>query len=511
MVKTNQLKGGAILSYLQMGLSIIIGLVYTPLMIRLLGQNEYGLYNTVSSTISMLSVLNLGFNSGYIKYYAQYRKEENKQAIEKLNGLFLIIFSVIGFIALLCGLYLTFNLNFVFDEGLTAVEYEKARFLMLLLTINLASSFPMTVFGCIISAHERFVFLKTLLMIKTVLSPLVTLPLLLMGFRSIAMVVVTVSLALITDCIYIFYVLKVMKQRFVFHDFEKSIFKSLFGYTFFIALNIIVDQINWNIDKMLLARFKGTAMVAVYSVGYAIYSYYQTFSTSISGVFTPRIHKIINNSSDQSSLKNELTALFTRVGRIQFIVLALLMTGVIFFGKPFITIFWAGEEYIDSYYVALLLMLPATVTLCQNTGIEIQRALNKHRFRSVLYFLTALLNLIFSIYLCQLFGAVGAAFGTFASYFISSITIMNIYYHKQCNLDIIFFWKKIISLSKGLIIPITFGIVYCVLFDIDNIFVFFCGIILYALIYAVSIWFFGMNKYEKKLFSGIIKKVLPKH
>ena len=29
-------------------------------------KNEYGLYQTVASTISMLSILSLGFNSGYI-------------------------------------------------------------------------------------------------------------------------------------------------------------------------------------------------------------------------------------------------------------------------------------------------------------------------------------------------------------------------------------------------------------------------------------------------------------
>ncbi len=72
----DQLKLGTLLSYLQMVLSVVIGIVYTPVMIRLLGQNEYGLYNTVASTISMLSVLSLGFNSGYIRYYARYKKEK---------------------------------------------------------------------------------------------------------------------------------------------------------------------------------------------------------------------------------------------------------------------------------------------------------------------------------------------------------------------------------------------------------------------------------------------------
>ena len=77
-MRGNQLKLGAILSYLQTVVHVLVGLIYTPVMIRLLGRSEFGLYNTVSSTISMLSILSLGFNSGYIRYYARYKKEENQ-------------------------------------------------------------------------------------------------------------------------------------------------------------------------------------------------------------------------------------------------------------------------------------------------------------------------------------------------------------------------------------------------------------------------------------------------
>ena len=161
-MKTNQLKVGSILSYVQMGLSIVVGLAYTPIMIRLLGQSEYGLYNTVSSTISMLSLLSLGFNSSYIRYFSKYKAENDEISIQKLNGLFLIIFGIIGLVALLCGAFLSFNLNLVFDEGLTGEEYRIAKVLMLLLTVNLAISFPMSVFQNIISAHERYIFLKLL-------------------------------------------------------------------------------------------------------------------------------------------------------------------------------------------------------------------------------------------------------------------------------------------------------------------------------------------------------------
>lgn len=337
----NQRKAGALLQYSQMALNIVIGLLYTPIMIRLLGTSEYGLYNTVSSTISTLSILSLGFNSSYIRYYSRYKADDDEVSIARLNGLFIIIFTLIGLIALICGLFLAMNLDIIFSNGLTEKEYGIARILMILLTINLAVSFPMGVFSHIISAHEHFVFLKVLGMVKTVFSPLITLPLLLAGYRSIAMVSVTVGISFFIDILYCFYAFRVLKIKVLFSNFPEGLFRSLFAYTSFIALNMIVDQINWNIDKILLGRYSGTTAVAVYAVASTLQNYYQIFSTSISNVFTPQIHRIINNTRNNfNEQRRVLTELFTRVGRIQFLILALISTGLIFWGEPFIVKYW---------------------------------------------------------------------------------------------------------------------------------------------------------------------------
>lgn len=68
-MKANQLKLGAVLSYVSMGIGYIISIVYTPIMLRLLGQSEYGLYNLVNSVVSYLGLLSFGFGSAYIRYY----------------------------------------------------------------------------------------------------------------------------------------------------------------------------------------------------------------------------------------------------------------------------------------------------------------------------------------------------------------------------------------------------------------------------------------------------------
>lgn len=501
----NQIKFGAIMSYISMALGVLIGLLYTPFMIRSLGKSEYGLYTTVASTVSMLSVLRLGFNNSYIRYYAQYKKDNDIRSIERLNGLFLTIFSLIGFVIFICGTVISNNLSSVFSEGLTNKEYGTAKVLTILLTLNLAISMPMSVFSNIVSAHEKFVFLKGLELIRSLSVPIISIPLLLLGFKSIALVLVTLIISIIIDVIYIFYVFIGLNNRFTFHGFDISLFKGLFWFTFFIALELVVDQINLNVDKILLGRYRGTADVAVYSVGFTLYTYFTMFSSSISGLFTPRVHLIVSkNSENERSL---LTDLFTKVGRIQFLILGLVSSGIVLFGKYFICNVWTDKSYSDSYYVAILLVLPALVPLIQNIGIEIQRAKNKHQFRSVIYIVMALTNLVLSIYLCQIYGPIGSAVGTSISLVLGNGIIMNIFYHRYCNIDITYFWRQIFLLARGLVLPLLIGIVMETVIPTESLLIFIAKVSVYSLTYFVSMWLLGMNEYEKNLFVGTFNKI----
>ena len=491
-----------------MGLSIIIGIIYTPIMIRLLGQSEYGVYSAVSSTVALLSILSLGFGTGYIKYYAKYKKENDWESIYKLNGLFLIIFFIIGLIALICGSIMTLNIDKIFSDGLTSEEYKIAKILMLIMTINTALNFSFGIFGTIISANERFIFLKSIGIIKTVIGPLLNIVLLYCGLRSVAMAILSLVITVTVEAIYFSYLISRLKNKFIFKGFEKGIFKSLFVYTGIIALNLIVDQINLNVDKILLGRFIGTAAVAVYAVGSSLHTHYISFSTAVVGVFTPKIHKIIHQTADDEiEQRRALTDIFVKVGRIQFLILGLILTGVIFFGKSFIS-YWVGDGYEESYIIAVALMTSGTISLIQNLGIEIQRALNRHKFRAFAYFGMALFNVGLSVILCQKYGAVGCVIGTVIAVVFANGLMINIYMHKRCNIDIIAFWKNILRMMVGWLPAIVAGVLINCFFNLANIWMFIIGVGAYSCVYCASMWRLSMNKYEKQLVIAPIKKVL---
>ena len=504
-MKINQKKAGVALSYVSEIIKILSGLIYTPIMLRILGKSEYGLYQLVYSVVSYLSLLSLGFGSSYMRFYSRFKAKKDEDGIAKLNGMFMVIFLSISVICILCGSVMVVNIRSIFRKSLTDAEYETARILMMLMIVNLALTFPNSVFGCTITANERFFFQKLLIVLQNLLNPFLTLPLLLMGYGSVGMVCVTTLLTFLVLCVNVYYSIKRLNTRFIFKGFEFGLLKEMWVFTFFIFLNQIIDQVNWSVDKFLLGRNIGTASVAVYGIGGQINTMYLQFSTSISNVFVPKVNRIVAESDDN----NELTSLFTKIGRLQFIVMCLITSGFAFFGREFIK-FWAGKGYEGAYYVTLLLIGPVTIPLIQNIGIEIQRAKNKHKTRSVVYFFIAISNIFVSIPLIKRFGPVGAAAGTAFALFIGNILFMNWYYHNRIGINIKYFWKEIAKFIPALILPVIVGCIIAKTIDLYKLPYFALGIVVYALIYAVSMYCFGMNEYEKSLIKGISNKIVKR-
>ena len=279
--------------------------------------------------------------------------------------------------------------------------------------------------------------------------------------------------------------------------------KEIWVFSFFIFLNMIVDQINWSVDKFILGMFGGTVAVAVYAVGGQINTLYMSLSTSVSSVFIPRINTIVADNDDNA----KLTDIFTRVGRIQFIVLALVLFGFILLGKYFISV-WAGNGYDSAYYVVLLLIIPVTVPLIQNLGVEIQRAKNMHKFRSIVYFIIAFGNVLLSIPLTKVYGEVGAALGTAITMTLGNVIIMNWYYHARVKLDMKYFWNNIFSLLPAILVSFFIGLAVSKVIVVDSIINFIIVGCIYVLAYIICMYLFGLNSYEKSLFDGVINKVL---
>ena len=492
----NQLKAGAALNYVVIILNIAVGLLYTPYMLRMMGQSEYGLYSLVASVIAYLTVLDLGLGNAVIRYTAKFRAEGKIKEQYEMFGMFLVLYSIISVVALAGGIGLYLNVDAMFGDTMTGTELDKARIMMLILVFNLAFTFPMSIFGSIMNAYERFIFPKVISLIRILLNTVIMIALLEMGYKAIAMVILQTVFNVATLVINFLYCKYKLQIQIRFAKFQWGFLREVAIYSFWIFLNVIMDRVYWSTGQFILGIVSGTVAIAIFALAIQLQGMYMQFSTAISNVFLPKVTGMVALRNDDK----EISDLFIRTGRIQNIVMAIILFGFIVFGKQFIML-WAGENYKDAYPITVLFFVSLYIPLIQNLGITILQARNQMKFRSLLYITIAIVALILQYYFAQLWRGYGCAIAIAGALFIGQGVVMNIYYHRVQHINIVRFWKEIIKMNffPIVITVITFYITRYV-FIIDGWGDLLVGILAYCIAYMCLFIPFSMNKYEKKLF-----------
>lgn len=224
----SQIKVGIVLSYVSMILSNLISIFYTPIMLRLMGQQEYGLYNFAGSVVACLGLLNFGLNCSYVRFYVRYHAVEDSEGVARLNGMFLRMYLGVSAVILLLGGWFAIDSNLIFGSELSSAELNQTRIIFIIMVINLVIALPVSVFGAYVVVHERFVFQKLVEVIRVVASPLIILPVLFMGYGAIGLVCVSTGLNIVICLTNIIFCLKKLDMKFRFKDFDFALLKEIF-------------------------------------------------------------------------------------------------------------------------------------------------------------------------------------------------------------------------------------------------------------------------------------------
>ncbi len=499
-----QISRGVVLSFISQAIAIVVGLVYMPVMINILGQSEYGLYQLVQSVVNYLNLMNFGFSGAYIRFFSLAKAENDREGIANLNGMFLRVFLLISLLCTAAGAVLYFRID-ILGTHLTPEDYVIAKKLLIIMVLNLAISFPSSLFTVYMSANERFVFQHAVNIVVNVLTPLLTLPLLWLGAGSVGLVSIALLLTVFRLLANLWYCVKKLDMRMNIRYFDRRIFSGLVGFTFFIFLSDMVDQMNLNVDKFLLGRIIGTVSVAVYSVGFNLCTYYKIVSWVIPEMFIPEANRLAIEEKDD----NKLTEIFTRIGRYNNYILMLVLTGFILLGKPFIML-WVGPGYETSYYAALILIVAAYIPSVQTLGVNIQNAKNMHRMRSAVYFAVACVNVAASVFLIRKWGVIGTSLGTLFAVLLGTGAFMNVYYHRKVGLNVFTFWKDILrwTVPACLLCGAAWLATRHIVITSWLALLAYAGA--YSVVYGGLLWLVGMKREDRDMLSAIVRRARGK-
>ena len=489
----SQRKVGAILGYANIIVKNLVNLVYTPMLLSFVGQADYGVFQTSNSFVFSLSLLTFGFSEAYIRFYTQKRANGTEEDIRSLNGMYLLLYSIVSLVALALGLLFAANVDSFFSDSFTADQVGLAGQLMGIMAFSVACSLFSTVFDAYILAHEQFRFQQTRQMFTTLATPCIAFTLLNFGFGAVgvalAQLAVNVTLLLLNAR----YAIRSLGMRFNVRSFDGALFKAIAAFSAWIFANQICDTVNQSLPNMLLGALTSAVVVSTFAVSVQIRQVFYSLSTTMSSVFIPKINQMVASSDNNE----ELTHLMTRVGRYQMFLFCWVYCGFVLLGKFFITT-WAGEGFLDAYYLICAMTLPVGVPLCQNTGIEIQRAKNKHRARSLVYLGMACLNVIFTWVASPYLGYWAPAIAYIASIALGNGLFMNWYYQARIGLDMGFFWKKNLPVVIASAAVTAVGLLVSGFLPVTSWLGFFVGGFVYSVVFVAAMWAFVLDDGEKR-------------
>lgn len=501
---SKQIKIGIILSYITLAVSNIIPFLYTPLMLSLLGQSEYGLYKIAGSTSSFLGLMSFGIGTALTRYLIKEKVEKGQEAEENVFGLFLLIFQILSFLVIALGAVLVFNLNYFYENSLSENEFKTIQILIAMMVVVSAISLSSSPYTTVVSAHERFIFLQVMNLVTTVLAPCLNIIVLLLGYKSIGLTVTSLLMIIVTRIIYIFYVRKKMHIKPRFNDLPTDIIKEILFFSFWVFLGDIVNQLYNATDIVIIGTVPGLATTgaAVYNIGTTFSTIIVGLSIVVPGFFKPRANKMVFSGASNQ----EMSDFFIKSGRFQAAIVFLFVSGFVAFGRQFIN-FYVGPDYKESYWVALLIMIPSCVPLVQSIGHSILEARNLHKYRSIMYLVIAVINVVFTILLVDRYGIIGAAIPTGVASLLGPGFYMNWFYWKKVKLDIPRFWKNMLPFFIINALLCVIALIVSQWIDFYVVWKMAVGIIVYVLLYVFLLWKFVFDEDEKNIVRNTFKKL----
>lgn len=498
---SKQIKIGGVISYLTIGFTIVSGLLYTPWMISVIGQSNFGLFTLTTSLITMVTI-DLGLSQSVTRFVSKYRAEKDSESIRKFLGIVYKLFILLAFVFLLSLLLVYFNVDRIYRE-LTQNEIEKVKVLLSIAGLYAVFSFPFHPLDGIIVSGEWFIFQKTTDLINRVLNVTFMVVALLLGYGLYALVVVNAFCGIIVICLKLNFLRRKDPQSIAWKFFDKKLTKDIFLFSMWVMVVSIAQRLILNITPSILGMTSGSREIAIFSAGKAIEGYIWTFSTVFGGMFIPRISKLVYSDNANPGAIQEL---MIKVGRIQFLLLAGIVSIFIVAGKDFF-LNWLGYDFEKSYLITVLLISSSLITTPQQIASSTLIVTNQVKYNALSKSIIALISVILSYIMSLKYGSTGSGIAIFIGNLIGGALVMNIIYAKVLKIDVWDFFKKCqLSMSIPFFLVLMIGIFLNHFFIEISWLTLLIKVSVLLFIYIFSSYLFSMNKYEKGLIINVLTK-----
>ena len=502
---------GTIFGYLSIFVSVASGLILTPWIIDNIGRAEYGLYGLATSVISLF-LLDFGLTATTNTYLAKLRAKGDKDGVQRfLSAIFKLYLTLDAvFIVVIGALY--FLAPVIYKHSYNALQIQTLQYLLLIVGGYSLVSFPSTCFSGVISTYEKFSFNKIADLIQKVTYLGLTIAAIQLNWGVIGITAVNAAsgiLAVIIRFVYMRLYLNIKLDLKL--KVSRSELKSIFIFSAWSLVYAICARLVFNVTPSILGIVSNSTEVAIFSVVATIEGYIYMFGAMTSSFFLAKVARTENGGTPEEK-RERLQALGEKIGKVQFVVIALIFLGFVSVGQEFVTFWMNGDKTFQNVYWCILALCAYEVLSIPQIAFNSAMYTEGHvKPLAINAICKAVINLALSFLLSSFYGAFGAAIAIMAARWISFI-LDNIAYKRYLKLSLSHYYKKIF-IRGGITIIISLGVgLLCHFFmpiGLEHIKIkFLVNGIIFVITYVLCTYFITFTKDERTYYFEVVRRLL---
>jgi O-antigen/teichoic acid export membrane protein len=493
---------GTLTCYVLLGVTIVLGIFLMPFTMRHLGQANYGVWMLAASMTAYFQLLDLGYGSGLVRQITQADARGDEDEINVVLSTAMVVYTVVGLVTLVATAALTVLVIPRFPK-LSHDQVRTAQWILAILGARMAIAFPMSVFGAINTARQRFALTGSIAIVVALIQGAVTFVVLNAGYGVVTLVAATTALGIASFVVYA----AAARQTFPGMRLSPSRFsvrhvRDVTSFSLYLFLISVAYHLATNIDNLIIGAYVGTAAIAIYTVAVRLSEYQREFCGKFTGFLFPLVVRF-HETQDAGALR----ATLVDGTRIALALVACVTLGLIAFGRGLIHI-WMGTGFEATVMPLYVLALAGVVMVAQGPTGTILLGTGRHRLVAFASVAEISANAILSIALVHRFGLTGVAVGTAVPFAIINLFVLMPAACRTVGLSIrTFAFETAVPTIVGLVPAIAVSAALRLGGEAASVPVLTVQSVMVGLTYGMAFWAIGLRAGDRVRYAASIRQL----
>ncbi len=394
-----------------------VGIITIPLTVRYLGGERYGIWITISTTLTFLSFTDFGLTNSMTNALGRAYGEEDRHAARRyVSSAFFVLCAIAVVVFVIVGISVPRLAGFLFSNARDAALRSEIVSALTIAVAIFALNFPLLTVNRVLAAHQESAIANLWLMAANIANLVAILaviwfhgglPWLVLGCSGLGFLINAAS------AIWLFEFYKPWLQpspRAVDRHVVRELFSA--GWKFFVIGT--AWMINSQTDNLVIAHFLGASRVTPYNVTFRLFA----MATIVQTLAIPSLWPAYTEAFAQKDF-DWIRRIFRSNFTWSFVMALGIAIVLVIFGRPIIR-FWAGAAAVPSFSALVWMALWNVMLSHLYVASTLLNATGHLKGMTIYGTITAILNLVLSIILVKIYGISGVIAATVIAFAVAN-------------------------------------------------------------------------------------------